>query len=301
VPATSRLARAFEPDVLSVFYGIPTGLAGLVTRWRHRTPMVLSYVGRDVPGPGTPPGWKFYHRLLVRSADATTYISDYCRRAIFGAADRGTGVTVGNGTQVYPPAEPARVERLRLSLGIAPETTVLFALQRLSAYKGVDVLIRSLSYLKDRRCVLLVTGDGADRPRLEDIVKSEGLGDTVRVLGFVPEDDLPAFWGLADIFVFHSFYETFGMVLAEAMSAGKAVVSVDSTAIPEVVEHGRHGLLVPPGDPAAMAAAIRRLIDDPAMRAAFGAAGRARVEREFNWDNVARAYETVFEGVRHGQ
>jgi glycosyltransferase involved in cell wall biosynthesis len=83
------------------------------------------------------------------------------------------------------------------------------------------------------------------------------------------------------------------------MRAGKAVVSVDCTAIPEVVEHDRHGLLVPPGDPAAMAAAIRRLIDDPAKRLALGEAGRARVERDFTWDNVARAYEAVFEGVRH--
>jgi glycosyltransferase involved in cell wall biosynthesis len=90
------------------------------------------------------------------------------------------------------------------------------------------------------------------------------------------------------------------MVLAEAMLAGKAVVSVDCTAIPEVVEHGCHGLLVPPGDPAAMAAAVRRLIDDPAQRDAFGAAARARVERDFTWDKVTRAYESVFEGVRHG-
>jgi len=299
VAATSREVAAFRPDVLSVFYGIPTGLAGVMAKWRYRTPMVLSYIGRDVPGPGVPAGWKHYHRLLIRAADETTYLSDYCRRAIFGAAGNGAGTTVGGGTPSYPPADPARVEHLRASLGIAPGTTVLFALQRLSIYKGVDVLIRSMVHLRDRSCVLLISGTGSDAERLQRIVESEGLQDTVRLLGFVPEDDLPAYWDLADLFVFHSFYETYGLVLTEAMRAGKAVVSVSSTAIPEVVAHEREGLLVPPGDPAQMAAAIRSLIDDPARRERLSRAARVRADSEFTWDGVARAYESIFERVAH--
>lgn len=301
VPAALAEAGAFHPDVLSVFYGIPTGLAGLVARWRHRVPLVLSYIGRDVPGPDTPTGWAYYQRRLARAADETTYITDYCRRAIFGNGTAGPGVVVGNGVQTYPAADPGRVEAMRRELGIDEGVTVLLALQRLSVYKGVDVLVRAMTHLADRRCVLLVSGDGADRGRLEAIASDEGAGDSVRFLGFVPEADMPALWGLTDIFVFHSYHETFGMVLSEAMHAGKAVVSVDSTAIPEVVTHGRDGLLVPPGDPAAMADAIRVLVDDPARRQSMAAAGRERAERDFDWDTVTRAYESAFESAAGGR
>ncbi len=295
IPAVARETQTFRPNVLSVFYAIPTGLAGLLASRRHDVPMVLSLVGRDVPGPTTLPGWKYYDRLLIRAAAETTYISDYCRVAVFGENARPGGVRIGAGAQAHPAASDGHVQQIRERMKIAGETTVLFALQRLSVYKGVDVLIRSMSHLKDRDCVLVIAGGGKDRERLEALASELGLEGRVHILGFTSEEDLNAWWQLAHIFVFHSYYETFGLVAAEAMSAGKPVVSVNSTAIPEVVEHGRTGLLVPPGNPVAFAGAVRQLIDDPALRDTLADAGREKATREFSWDTIANQYETVFE------
>jgi glycosyltransferase involved in cell wall biosynthesis len=164
----------------------------------------------------------------------------------------------------------------------------------LSTYKGVDVLIRSMTHLRDRPCTLLIAGDGADRAPLQRLVETEGLGDRVHLLGFIGEKSMAAHWALADVFAFHSYYETFGMVLAEAMHAGKPIVSVDCTAIPEVVAHEETGLLVAPGDPKAFAAAVRRLLDEPGTRERLAAAGRRRAEREFTWNRLAQRYEDVF-------
>ena len=292
VSAVAKETRAFGPDVLSVFYAIPMGLAGLAARRRFHIPMVLSLVGRDLPGPATLPGWKFYVRHVSRAADATTFISDYSRTALLGK--RGGGIVVGSGAQDYR-AAPANADQLRGQLGLERDAFVLFALQRLSIYKGVDVIIESMTHLKDLPCVLLIAGTGPDRPRLEAAIHESGLQDKVRLLGFVPEDDMARYWALADLFVFHSYYETFGMVLAEAMLAGKAVVSVRSTAIPEVVRDEQDGVLVEPGDAKALAGAIRRLVLDSATRRAMGESGHTRAQQQFAWEPVARAYEAVFE------
>jgi glycosyltransferase involved in cell wall biosynthesis len=293
VSVVSKATRDFAPDVLSVFYAIPMGLAGLAAKHRYRVPMVLSLVGRDVPGPATLPGWKFFVQRVSCASDRTTYISDYSRTALFG--ERGKGVVVGSGAQQYPVATTQGVDSLREQLGLPGDVFVLFALQRLSVYKGVDVIIEAMTHLKDLPCVLLVAGTGPDKPRLEAAIRERGLQDKVRLLGFVDEDDLSRYWALADLFVFHSYYETFGMVLAEAMLAGKAVVSVRNTAIPEVVRDGQDGLLVEPGDAVALAVAMRQLIGDAERRRTMAESGHARAEQEFDWERVARAYETVFE------
>ena len=294
IPAMLKQSHLFQPDIISAFYAIPTGLAALIAKWWFRIPLVLSFVGRDVPGPNTPPGWKFYDRQLVKVADEITYISDYCRTAIFGSTEAVSGVTVGNGAQVYETAVPEKVQAVRQQLGLVSDTIVLFALQRLTLYKGVDVLIKSMLYLRDLPCVLLIAGSGTDNYRLEALIEEQNLQDKVHLLGFVAEDTLPVLWDLTDIFVFHSYYETFGMVLAEAMRAGKAVVSVRNTAISEVVTHNQDGLLVPTGDSVAMSKAVRRLVLNPEERSAFAASGKVKAEQKFSWDTVANAYENVF-------
>ncbi len=297
ISTTQDLVRRLKPDVIHVYYAIPTGLAGLIARWRYHIPMVLSFIGRDVPGPDTPAGWGYYDRLLANAADEVTFVSHYCRKAIYGHRASTKGIIIGAGVHAPLRVSPEQVLALRQRLRIDADTVVLFALQRLSSYKGVDVLIRGMEHLIDVPCVLLIAGSGTDRPRLEALVAERSLQDRVRFLGFVEEETLPAYWALADLFLFHSYYETFGLVIAEAMAAGKAVVSVRNTAIPEVVEDGVTGLLVEPGNPQALAAAIRQLIRAPEKRQAMGKAGSAKAMRLYSWDAVAQAYETALQGA----
>ena len=113
----------------------------------------------------------------------------------------------------------------------------------------------------------------------------------MRFAGYVPRAALGAYFEACDLFAFHSTYETFGLVVAQAMSYGRAVVSVRSTALPEVV--GDAGVLVPPGDPIALGDAIAALAHDPARRRALGEAGRRRAAALYAWDRVAEGYERV--------
>jgi glycosyltransferase involved in cell wall biosynthesis len=155
--------------------------------------------------------------------------------------------------------------------------------------KGIDVLLKSLpSAVQDHDVVLHIIGTG---PRLEQyrtLAEKLNVARHVRFLGFVEHDEMPQHYAQADLFVLPSRRESFGLVLAEAMACGLPVVATTAGAIPEVVEDGVTGVLVPPDEPEALAEAINSLLSDRETRAAMGMKGRERVEKHFTWDKVAQ-------------
>jgi glycosyltransferase involved in cell wall biosynthesis len=290
VAAVRRAVADARPDVLNVHYAMPTGLAGVVAERVLGVPTVLTMNGRDVPGPGVPPLWRWWQRTLIALVSETTYVSAYCRDAIYGA-DRGRGEVVANGVEIPPP--PGDGATLRTALEVPPGDCLVFALQRLAPEKRVDVLLHAL-----RRCLdtgtavtLVIGGTGPEAPALRALAAELGIDKHVRFAGYIPRAALAGYFEACDLFAFHSTYETFGLVVAQAMSHGRAVVTVRSTALPEVV--GDAGLLVPPGDPIALGDAISGLAHDPARRRELGEAGRRRAAACYAWDRVAAGYERV--------
>jgi glycosyltransferase involved in cell wall biosynthesis len=169
---------------------------------------------------------------------------------------------VPSGTRVFDAAPTAR-------------PGVLFV-GRLHRQKGLDTLVRALPLLPDPVRVTLA-GDGPERAALTRLAAELGVADRLAVTGFLPHRAIPGLLAGADVAVLPSRYEELGTVLVEAMAAGRPVVAAAVGGIPELVRDGVDGLLVPPGDPVALAGAIDRLIADPALAARLGASGRARV------------------------
>ena len=130
-----------------------------------------------------------------------------------------------------------------------------------------------------------------------------GLADVVHCVSGISDEELARRYGEAEVAVVPSLYEGFSLPAIEAMSCGVAVVATTGGALPEVVGNdGETGLLVPPDDPGALAAAIGRLLDDPGLRARLGAAGRRRVVSRFTWQvtaaGTAECYRAMLEGRR---
>ncbi len=290
VAAVARAARLFRPHVLNVHYLMPTGLAGVVAERRLGIPTVVTMNGRDVPGPGVPPLWRWWQRALLALGSDVTFISEYCRLAIYGDC-RDRGHVIYGGVELPPP--PGNGATVRQALDIGVDEPVIFALQRLGAEKQVDVLLRAL-----RRCLdgagsvtLVIGGTGPEEARLRRLAAELGIEKHVRFAGYIPRDRLASYFAACDLFAFHSTFETFGLVMAQAMSYGRAVVTVRNTALPEVVGDG--GLLVQTGDWRGLGDAMARLISDEPLRRRLGEAGRARAESLFDWDRIAEQYETV--------
>jgi glycosyltransferase involved in cell wall biosynthesis len=164
-----------------------------------------------------------------------------------------------------------------------PRPRVLF-LGRLARQKGVATLIEAAARLRHPGATLLVVGDGPERRAAEQAVARAGIGHRVRFTGFLPHHAVAAVLRHADVFAMPSIYEELGTVLLEAMQAGLPIVASDTGGIPGAL--GDAGVLVSPGDPAALAAAVDSLLDDPDRGARLGARARERAGG-YEWGALA--------------
>jgi glycosyltransferase involved in cell wall biosynthesis len=216
-------------------------------------------------------------RWLLRRADAVIATSQAyadSSPALQSCRHKVTVIPIG-----APPPQPCdadQVERLRERYGGAG---IVFALGRMTYYKGWEVLIAAARELPaDVRVV--VGGGGPELLRYRALAARAGLGERLRFVGPLSAASVEAHFALADVFCIASTLraEAFGVVALEAMARGRAVVatSIPGSGLGWLHQDGVTGLQVPPRDPAALAAALRRLLDEPALRERCGAAGQAR-------------------------
>ena len=164
--------------------------------------------------------------------------------------------------------------------------------------KGFDLLLHAVHQLRARfpNTELILVGDGPRRGFLEQEAARLGIQDRVHFVGAMEDVRVPL--TLMDVFVFASRWpEAFGLSLIEAMAVGRPVVATRRGAVPEIIEHGRHGWLVPPEDPVALADAISRLLQDPALAAELGRRARQRVREKFHVDRMVDEVEAVYREV----
>ena len=170
---------------------------------------------------------------------------------------------------------------------------------RLAPQKGVSTLVEAAGLLKDPSARILLVGDGPERPKLERDAERLGVGDRLHFVGFFAHDRLPAVFAHADLLVLPSLYEELGTVLLEAMQAALPIVASKTGGIPDVIDNGVNGMLVPPGDPEALARAIDCLLADRklACRLSEGAQERAK---DYDWEVLAERVLRVYRGVTAG-
>jgi glycogen(starch) synthase len=167
---------------------------------------------------------------------------------------------------------------------------------RLAPQKGVGTLVEAAGLLEHPSAQVLLVGEGPERKALERETERLGVDDRLRFEGFVTHDQLPAAMAHADMLVLPSLYEELGTVLLEAMQAGLPIVASETGGIPDVVEDGVNGLLVPPGDPEALARAIDRILSDGdlARRLSEGAHQRGK---DYDWEVLAEHVLRVYQGL----
>jgi glycosyltransferase involved in cell wall biosynthesis len=297
--------RRERPDVIHTH--IPTALFADAAAAASRAlgvPLVLTY-HNDLTGEGVKGALAgVYNRLvlprLLARSDRVVTTSEAMRVPHLAADDpKITPIPWGVDEELFrPPADGgAPAEAPELVLGF------LSLLDAHHRYKGLEVLLRALAVLRGEGLPvrLRLGGAGEEQGRYREIAARLGIADAVDFLGFVPAAELPAFYGACHAFALPSTdgrREGFGLVLLEAMACGRPVVTTPIVGMAADIHAYGAGTLVPPGDAAALARAIRRLGEDRAGLAAQGLRARRLVEERYNWTRVTDDYERVFREVR---
>ena len=241
-----------------------------------------------------------WERLNARRADIviapSRYSADVARREYGVAAEK---------IVVVP--EPIELERwTSLFAAAAPRPRggpTILCVARMYPRKRVGDLLEAAALLRPRipGARVRIVGKGPEWENAAKLHAKLGLGETATLLGDVSRDRLAEEYVSADIFCLPSVQESFGIVFLEAMAAGLPVVACRAAAIPEVVEDGVTGLLVPPRDPAGLAGALEALADDPKRARAMGEAGRRAAPAYVPERVAARFLEAVRLGLERGQ
>ena len=185
-------------------------------------------------------------------------------------------------------------QHIRQELGISPDEFLVGNVGRLALQKGQRHLIAAMPLLLERvpRAHAIIAGGGDLEDYLRELASEIGVAERIHVLG--PRKDVPALMHAIDVFVMPSIWEGFGLVLLEAMAAGRPIVASRVATIPEVVVDGETGLLVPAGDPLALASALADLAEQPARAARMGEAGRERLRRQFSVEKMVGDTELLY-------
>jgi glycosyltransferase involved in cell wall biosynthesis len=277
----ARTLRSLRPDIVHTHL-VHADVYGAV---RPRAQLVST---KHNPDPFRAGAFRLVERALTRRAARVIAISE---------AVRGFCVE-----QVGLPA--AKVEVVHYGLDELPRpwaqnppldlgAPLLLAVCRLEPQKGLETAVRALAALPD--ATLLVLGEGPQRPELEALARSLGVGNRLLLPGRV--GDVASLYRRSDVLVHPARWEGFGLAMLEAMLAAKPVVAARAGSAPELVEEGRTGLLVPVDDDRALAEALASLLPDPGRAALLGRAGFERARSEFSVARMADRTVAVYESV----
>jgi glycosyltransferase involved in cell wall biosynthesis len=247
-------------------------------------------------------GWSFEgnrmrrlldRHLIARGADAFIAVSRENRRLMI-ATEKLRPEDVVLIPSGVPDRRPSHGD-LRDELGIAPGDPVVASVCVLRAEKALDVLVGAAELLRADlpRLRVLIAGDGPERAALQSSIARHSLQATVTLLGM--RSDVPDVLAAADVAVCCSDWEGSPLAVMEYMAARKAIVATRVGGVPDLIDDGVHGILVPPRAPAALAEAVARLLDDRQLAAQMGAHARERQQREFDMDVMVRRLERLYQ------
>lgn len=292
--AMRRIVRRHRIELIHAHWFIPQGLIAALGTYLGRRPIVMTAHAGDV----------FASRDRVR------------RGLLRHAASRTGAATAVSGplarefeglTGIRPDIIPMGVDVVRfhptIRVASAEPGPHILSVGRLAAKKGlhhlIDALARIAPDLPGAR--LTVVGDGPVRAALEAQAERLGVSDRITFVGMVPNEDLPAHFATADLFVVPSIIDETGdreglpVSILEAAACGVPIVASDVGGISDFVEDRVTGLLVPAGDVAALAEAIKRLGDNAGLTRAITVSARVRVESGFSWDSVSDRFDAIYQ------
>ena len=298
-------ARILRPDVLHAHWVLPNGFIGAVASRQLGIPLAISVPGSDAQVAAKNPLFRRMAAFTFGQASLLTANSADLRDAVLplGADLKKFDMIIyGTDPNALRPDETGTAA-LRARLGIASATPVVLCVGRMVYKKGFDVLIRALAepVLQARDLAVVMVGGGDELAPWQQLAQDLGVAARLHWVGSVPKTEIGVYYNMADMLAMPSVSrpaDGLNVCVLDAMSCGKPVVASTVAGNPLAVADGITGLLVPEQDPAALAATVAAVLDNPLRARAMGAAGRKRIEDELGWPHLAQRYVGHFENMR---
>jgi sugar transferase (PEP-CTERM/EpsH1 system associated) len=240
-----------------------------------------------------------FNQLLRATTCAYTAVSDFTRDCLIRYEKMPSGriQVIYNGIELNGKADHTTVRhRVRSELGVKDNELIVLTVGRLDRIKDFGTLIQAFAYVRDRipNASLWIAGDGDSRYRDELLLLTERLELSTKVKFLGSRDDVNSLLRASDLFALCSVTEASSMTILEAMAASRAVVATMTGGNPEIVVHGKTGMLAAVGDIPLVARAIVSLLEDAGLRESMGRAGRARVEKQFLLKSIIQQYRDLY-------
>ena len=292
-PALARIIDSgYDFDAIDAHYFYPDGVAAVMLGKYFNKPVVVTARGSDI---NLLPQYRLPRKMILWAAanaraviTVCSYLKDEMVRL---GVDPGRITPLRNGVdlQRFAPGDRAAA---RAQLGLDGYT--LLSVGRLNEVKGHDIIVKALTLLPG--VTLMIAGDGPDRRKLEALARELGVADRVRLLGPVPQAQLPTYYNAADLLVLASSREGWANVLLESMACGTPVAATSICGTPEVVAAPAAGLLIPERTPDSLAATVKQLRAREPDRAAT-----RRYAELFSWDQTTQGQIDLFSNIIMGQ
>lgn len=289
-----KLLPKLNPDIVNMHYIVPTGYCSTMVCKTFQIPTVLSLIGWDVISPRA--SARPFMKLLMKNVKRIACISSYVmQRALELGAPPSRTEVVPFGVDVNQFNPQIDGKSVREMYGVRDKTIVL-AVQRISPRKAVEYLIYAIPIVLRTfpETIFFIIDGGEKMKKLEKMARKLKIADKTIFVDSAPRSMLPKYYAAADIFVLHSLSEALGLVLLEAMSSGKPVVTTRAGGMIDVVEDGKTGFLVKPKNPTELAKAIGILIKDKQLRKKMGRNGRIKAVKNFSWENIAHRMLKIY-------
>lgn len=292
LPLLKKVIKIFQPDIIHAHYATSYGLLGALVGFH---PYIISVWGSDI---FDFPNISLFHKNIIKynffKADIILSTSNVMAEEIQKYTSKGIKVTpFGVDINEFKP--------LNVDSIFKPNEIVIGTIKTLEEKYGIEYLIRAFSIVKKRNnqlpLKLLIVGEGSQKTYLKKLAEDLGIAEDSVFTGKIVHSLVPVYDNMLSISVSVSNSESFGVAVIEASACEKPVVVSNVGGLPEVVEDGVTGLIVPPRNPEKTALAIEKLILDSSLRAEMGKAGRKRVFQLYNWHNNVQQMISIYKGA----
>ena len=292
----SKLIKSEKISIIHAHWMIPQGFIGVYLKRKYKIPLIVTIHGSDL-FPLKSTAFRKIQKFVLENADEVTVNSSVAKEEISSRfpllKTKISIISMGIDTKLF-----SRNNRLKKEY--SNQRVILFV-GRLNEQKGIEYLIKSMAKIKESipNAKILIIGEGNYRQHLEKITNEIGVAENTSFLGPIQNKSLPDYYSLADVFVLPASTtktgtESFGLVLAEAMSCGTCVIGSSSGGIKDIIKNGKNGLIFEEKNHEDLAEKIINVLKNDKLRSRLAENGRKFAKSNYGWGKISRKFLEVY-------